>query len=133
MEIIITEWALDSYLDLKGKQQAFSDVEYKTIIRPDVLLLKQYPNNLRFGQNKFWSEAVDAAKIRIRNGFKMKWHQMGNGKVQIRLPVGIFTDSFLCEAYVKENPKQEQRRLARFKTHLQLIRQGHYTERGRLS
>lgn len=133
MKIIITEWALNSYLDLKGKQHAFSDTEYKQIIRPDVLLLKQYPNDPKFGQNKFWSEAQDGAKVRIPNGFKMKWHQMGNGKVQIRLPVGIFEGSFLCEAYVKENPKQEQRRLARFKTHLQLISQGRYTERGRLS
>lgn len=132
MEIIITEWALDSYLTLKGKQ-AFSDAEYRKVMRPDVLLLKNYPSDPKFGQNKFWSEAQDAAKVRIPNGFKMKWHQMGNGKVQIRLPVGLFADTFLCEAYVKENPKQEARRLARFKTHLQLIRQDRYTERGRLS
>jgi hypothetical protein len=132
MEIIITEWALDSYLALKGKQ-AFSDAEYWKVMRPDVLLLKSYPTNPKFGQNKFWSEAQDSAKVRIPNGFKMKWHQMGNGKVQIRLPVGLFADALLCEAYVKENPKQEARRLARFKTHLQLIRQGRYTERGRLS
>ena len=66
MEIIITEWALDSYLDLKGKQ-AFSDVEYRKSMRPDVLLLKNYPADPKFGQNKFWSEAQDSAKLRIPN------------------------------------------------------------------
>lgn len=63
----------------------------------------------------------------------MKWSKIGSGRVELRLPVGITTDTFLCEAYVKENAKYEQRRLARFKTHLQLIRMGRYTERGRLS
>ena len=63
----------------------------------------------------------------------MKWHQMGSGKVQIRLPVGMLDSAYLCEAYVKENPNQEARRLARFKTHLQMIRLRRFTERGRLS
>ena len=39
MEIIITGWALDSYLELKHNK-SFSAEHYKTIIRPDVLLLK---------------------------------------------------------------------------------------------
>ena len=63
----------------------------------------------------------------------MKWHQIGNGRVQLRLPVGIFTEAMLCEAYVKGNPKEERRKLARFKTHLELIRRGQFTECGRLS
>ena len=39
MKIVITAWALDSYLDLKHSG-VFSSEEYKTKIRPDVLLLK---------------------------------------------------------------------------------------------
>ena len=125
MEIIITEWALGSYLELRA-QQAFVNEEYRQRIRPDVLLLRHYPIHPKFAQSNFWSQEFP-------NGFKMKWHQMGNGKVQIRLPVGVFGPAFLCEAYVKESPRQEARKLARFKTHLQLIRLGRFTERGRLS
>jgi hypothetical protein len=125
MEIIITEWGLDSYLELKA-QRTFTNEEYWKKIRPDVLLLEDYPMHPKFGQSHFWSQE-------FANGYKMKWHQMGTGKVQIRLPVGVFDSSYLCEAYVKENPKQEARKLARFKTHLQLIRLGRVPERGRLS
>lgn len=132
VEIVITEWALDSYLDLNS-QSAFTDAEYKQDIRPDVLRLKTYPNDPKFAQSKFWSPAEDGNGNRIKDGFKMKWHQMGHGKVQIRLPIAMFTAALLCEAYVKENSKQENRRLARFKVHMQLIRMGRYTARGRLS
>ncbi len=132
MEIIITEWALDSYLDLKGRR-VFSDQEYKQTIRPDVLRLKNYPADPKFGVQQFWSIAECPSGVKIPDGFKMKWDKLGNGLVELRLPVAMIGDALLCEAYVKENPKYEQRRLARFKTHLQLIRLGRYTERGRLS
>jgi hypothetical protein len=42
MDIVITAWALDSYLDLKHTH-VFTDPEYKGTIRPDVMLLKTYP------------------------------------------------------------------------------------------
>lgn len=57
---------------------------------------------------------------------------MESGRVEIRLPVAILTDAVLCEAYTKGGSKEEQRKLARFKTHLQLIRMGKFKERGRL-
>ena len=63
----------------------------------------------------------------------MKWHQIGNGKVQLRLTIGIFSEAFLCEAYVKENSKAEKRKMARFKVYLQKIRNDEYMENGRLS
>jgi len=125
VDIVITEWALNSYLELRA-QQAFTDQDYWRTIRPDVLLLTSYPVHPRFLQSNFWSQEIP-------HGYKMKWHHMGNGKVQIRLPVGILDFAYLCEAYVKESPKQEARKLARFKTHLQLVRLGRFTERGRLS
>ena len=132
MEIIITSWALNSYLEMK-RNRVFSKAEYKGTIRPDALLLKQYPNNPKFVNDKFWSKATDRTGNKIQDGYKMKWHQVGNGRVQLRLTVGIFSEAFLCEAYVKENTKAEKRQMARFKVYLQKIRQNEYVENGRLS
>jgi hypothetical protein len=47
MDIVITAWALDSYLELKHSH-AFTDSEYKVTIRPDVILLKTYPQDPKF-------------------------------------------------------------------------------------
>jgi len=132
MDVIITGWALDSYLDLKHRK-VFSKEEYKEQIRPDVLLLRNYPRDPKFTNDKFWSIATDRSGNKIAGGYKMKWHQMGSGRIQLRLSVGIFTDAFLCEAYVKNNDKEEKRKLAKFKARLQKIREGNYTENGRLS
>jgi hypothetical protein len=52
MEIIITQWALDSYLDLKHASQ-FSAKDYRETIRPDVLLLLVFPNHPKFANGKF--------------------------------------------------------------------------------
>jgi len=131
MDVVITQWALDSYLDLKHGNK-IDDQAYKTTIRPEVLLLKTYPADPRFKNSKFWSIATDRSNNRIPDGYKMKWHNLGNGKIQLRLPVGMFTDAMLCEAYVKGNAKEEQRKIAKFKTHLELIRRGQFIECGRL-
>ena len=63
----------------------------------------------------------------------MKWHQVGPGKVQMRLPTGMFAEAYLCEAYVKTDPKKEKRMMAKFKAHLELLRRGQFNECGRLS
>jgi len=131
LDIIITQWALDSYLALRG-QKIFSSNEYWTNLRPDILLLKNYPQDTKFQQSKFWSPAQDINSKTIHDGFKMKWHQVGTGLVQLRLPIGLVNDANLCEAYVKRNKNWEIRQLAKFKTHLQLIKQGRYKIRGRL-
>mgnify|MGYP001563392599 CR=1 FL=1 len=130
MEIIITQWALDSYLEMKH-DRTFTDQEYKQEIRPDVLLLKNYPSKPKFSNSKFWSIA-ESSGTRISDGYKMKWHQVGNGKVQLRLPVGMMNEAYLCEAYVKGDPKKEKRKLEKFRTHLELIRQNRFIECGRL-
>jgi len=129
MDIVITAWALDSYLDLKHKK-VFSQSEYKNSIRPDVLLLKTFPTDPKFKLNKFWAPAIGSSPI--PSGYKFKWHNVGNGKVQLRAPVGIFSEAFLGEAYVKKTAKQEKRKLEVFRTHLELIQRGQYTECGRL-
>jgi hypothetical protein len=132
VEIVLTAWALDSYLELKHTK-VFSAKEYKGTIRPDVLLLKNYPKAPEFQNSKFFSFATDGMKNRIPDGYKFKWRQVGPGLVQLRAPVGIFAEAYLCEAYVKTDPKKEKRMMAKFKTHLQLIRQNQFTECGRLS
>ncbi len=92
-----------------------------------------YPNSSKFQNSKFFSLATDGMKNRIPDGYKFKWHQIGLGLVQLRAPVGILTNAYLCEAYVKTDPKKEKRMIAKFKTHLQLIRQNQFTECGSLS
>lgn len=131
MEIVITAWALDSYLELKHKNQ-FSAVDYKKTIRRDVLLLKDFPKDSKFGNNKFWSPA-ELNGVTLSGGFKMKWHNLGSNRIQLRLPVGMMNEAYLCHAYVKTDPKAEARQMAKFKTRLELIRRGQYTECGRLS
>ncbi len=131
MEIIITQWALDSYLELKRKQ-TITSAEYWKKIRPDVLLLKDYPKPPKFNDGKFWSIASDKSGNKLDHGFKMKWHQIGNGKIQLRLGVAMLDNAILCEAYHKQNDKQEKRKLAKFKTYIQLIQNGRYISRGKL-
>jgi hypothetical protein len=136
MEIVITQWALDSYLELKYAEQ-FSRTDYSEVIRPDVLLLLQYPNHPKFANNKFWSQAtIDGNPLSC--GFKMKWHNLGNRRIQLRLPVGLgFPDeliglAFLLDAYVKSDPKFERRQLSKMRARLQFIKKLNFTERGRL-
>lgn|SRR3990167_3197945 len=132
MDIIITQWALDSYLELKH-QRVFDKKTYNETIRPDVLLLRKFPQDIKFGIGKFWSVAEDRSGKIITNGYKMKWHNVGNGSVQLRLTVGVFGDEcFLCEAYVKSNASQEHRKLEKFRHHLKSIRDQNYIICGRL-
>ncbi len=133
MEIVITQWALDSYLDLLS-QNVFSKDEYLNIIRPDVMRLKEYPDNEKFNNSKFFSCANDTNGKIIPNGFKMKWHQIGTGLVQLRLTIAMIRGRcFLCEAYVKKDEKIDKRKLSKFKMYLELIRQERYIGRGKLS
>lgn len=129
MNVLITQWALDSYLNLK-QQNVFDQTEFVTRIQPDVKLLMLYPKDPKFSNGKFWSQASDGHSGVIHNGFKMKWHQVGSGKVQLRLPVAIIKQPFLCEAYVKSDFKKERRMMVRFKMHIQLIRQGQFHQCG---
>lgn len=132
MDINITQWALDSYLGLKQKM-VFSDQEYKQVIRPDVLRLLTYPNDLKFTQNKFWSQATMGNGVVIADGYKMKWHRIGSGLVQLRLMVGIVGgEAYLCEAYVKSDDKLDKRMMAKLKVYLDLIRKGRFITRGKL-
>jgi hypothetical protein len=130
MQISITEWALQSYLDLVHSGTLPRD-EYKDVVRPDVEKLKVYPADVAFGNSKFWGPATDRAGNSVPDGYKMKWHNMGPGKVQLRLCVALLgSDAFLCQAYVKQSDPQDKREAAKLKTHIQNIRLGNYTKRG---
>jgi hypothetical protein len=131
VEILITEWALDSYLDLLN-MGVFTQKDYWTILRPDVEKLRGYPADPVFQSNsKFWGPA-DVMGTTIRDGFKMKWHNLGNGRCQLRLPVAIIGNAYLCGAYVKSNPSAEAKALVRFTQHINLIRRGRAVVRGKL-
>lgn len=63
----------------------------------------------------------------------MKWRNLGPGQVQLRLPVMAGQRiAFLCEAYVKASSSVDRRKMARFKTQMNLISLGRYTYRGKL-
>jgi len=102
------------------------------------LLLLAFPNHPKFANGKFWSSASVDGNV-LSAGFKMKWHNLGERCVQLRLPVGLgFADelagkAFLLHAYVKTDPKAEARQLEKMRTRLQLIRQRKFIERGRLT
>lgn len=132
-DVVITEWALDSYLNLKHGQ-VFTDQEYWTTLRPDVELLKLgIPSpDPKFQSSTFWGPAKQGNAV-LAGGYKMKWRNIGPGHVQLRLPVMTAArEAFLCEAYVKSSVAVDQRKMARFKTHMNLISQGRYTYRGQL-
>ena len=142
MEIIITEWALQSYINLKTRA-VFSDQDYKEILRPDVELLKTDdpfdPAHPKFSNDKFWGPATFRNQI-IKYGHKMKWHNLGSGKNQLRLSIVIAETelggikkkrSFLCTAYVKDD-KREKAEMAKMKIKVRKILDGTYYYRGEL-
>jgi hypothetical protein len=142
MEVIITEWGLQSYIDLKSKG-VFNAHEYKTILRPDAILLKTDDpfdkNHPKFGNPKFWGPATFNSVI-IAFGYKMKWHNFGNGNVQLRLCVVITTielegkkeqRAFICNSYIKDD-KTDKREMAKLKIKIKKIMDGTFIYRGTL-
>ncbi len=62
-----------------------------------------------------------------------KLYRVGNGCVQLRLPVAILNNAYICQGYVKRDEKTEKRMLAKFKTHLQLLQEERYIKCGELT
>lgn len=131
MDILITGWALDSYLELVHGQWLMRS-DYRQVVRPDVLLLRSYPDAPKFRLDKFWSPATLKGVV-LANGFKMKWHNLGERRIQLRLTVAMFGSALLLQAYVKTGAKAEARQMAKFKTRLELIRRGRFVKCGKLS
>ncbi len=134
MDVNITSWALDSYMDLKS-QNIFSDQEYKEILRPNVELLKaglplEYE---KFKQDKFWGPVTDMSGLAVKGAYKMKWHNIGPGRVQLRLLIGIVHDAaWLCEAFVKSSDKIDKRFAAKMKIRMKDLNEGNVILRGRI-
>jgi len=130
MEIIITDWALQSYL---GLNNVFTEKEYREILRPDAELLHDYPRNPKFRNDKFWGPCKDESGKIIHQGYKMKWHNIGSGRIQLRLLIVISDETaYLCNAYVKDNQKTDFREMAKLKMKIQHINEGRFIFRGRL-
>lgn len=55
MRILITEWALDAYAEMVGRD--FSKDEYWKVVRPDILRLHQRTTDPRFRDDQFWGPA----------------------------------------------------------------------------
>lgn len=130
MDLILTNWALDSYQELR-KNHVFSKEEFWEIIRPDVLLLKDgYPSaHEKFNQSKFWGEATLNGEI-IQNAYKMKWHNFGRGRVQLRLCVVILKRHiYICNGYVKDD-KSDPREMAKLKLKIVKIKENKFVKLG---
>ncbi len=79
MNVYLTRWAVDSYLALRHTN-VFTREFYWQTLRSDIELLAAYPDNPKFAQARFWGP-FDAGKGRRGHGHKMKWRQVGSGKV----------------------------------------------------
>jgi hypothetical protein len=133
MEVFITSWALQSYLVLKH-ERVFTDEEYREKLRPAAELLKaDYPSHEKFRDSRFWSKTKDRAGVTITDGYKMKWHNIGSGQVQLRLLVVLYQDAaYLCDAYVKNSRELDQRKMAILKNRVRDVHKGVIVIRGKL-
>ncbi len=96
-------------------------------------------NHPKFGNDKFWGPATFKGQI-IKYGHKMKWHNIGPGRNQLRLCVVIAETelsgkkkqrAFLCTSYIKDN-SAEKREMARLKIKIRKVLDGTYQYRGML-
>ena len=130
MNLILTHWALDSYQKLVNGH-IFSKEDYWKIIRPDVLLLKDgHPSpHEKFNLPKFWGKATLNGRT-IQYAYKMKWHNIGEGKIQLRLCVVILKRKiYICNGYVK-NDKSDPREMAKLKLKINKINENKFVKLG---
>lgn len=128
MDLVLTNWALDSYLELL-KKHVFSKEEFLDVIYQDVLLLKDYPSNEKFNQSKFWGIATLHNRS-ISDAYKMKWHNFGVGRVQLRLCIVILKkEIFVCNGYVKDD-KTDLREMAKLKIKVDKIKENKFDRLG---
>jgi hypothetical protein len=134
MNVVITEWAFQSYLDLKHRK-VFTKAEYKNTLRPNAELLKDgWPSShAEFNNSRFWGPCTDRSGNTIQHGFKMKWRQIGSGNVQLRLLVALLNGkAYMCESYVKTNDNLDKRMMAKMKNRIRDITKGTFQQRGLL-
>lgn len=133
MDIYLTQWGQNSYLNLIYKKRIFTNNEYRNLIRPDTLKLKNYPNDPAFQNSSFFHPAAFNNGVQIADGYKMKWGQLGSGKNELRVLVAIINgNAYICEGYEKTSVQGEQRKLAKFQAHIKKIKNGQWKSAGEL-
>ncbi|MEY3214360.1 MAG: hypothetical protein RIT28_4841 [Pseudomonadota bacterium] len=118
--IFITSWALDSYLELVPCE--VSAEEYWSTLRPDILRLTNRTTDPKFNNSLFWGPAQSGQHKDVPCAFKMKWHNMGHSKIQLRL--GIIEhkgDYYLCHAWSKTSSHMDYRNGAQLAERRRLI------------
>ena len=69
----------------------------------------------------------------ISNGFKMKWHHIGSGQIQLRLSIAmISSQAILCQGYIKHNEKEDKLQIAIFSLYMDYILKNKHNEVGKL-
>lgn len=87
----------------------------------------------KFRNSKFWGPAQDIGGSEISCGYKMKWHNISNGKNEMRLTVAIVSEvAYLCHAYLKTSETQDKRFSARLKNRIADIQADIFVVRGYL-
>lgn len=103
MRILITDWALSSYSEFVP--MTISVEEYWSTVRPDIERLFQFAGEQKFRDARFWGPAESGPNRTVPEGYKMKWHNIGNGGLQLRLGVTFFAgDAWLLHAWCKTSP-----------------------------
>lgn len=82
MRILITDWALDADAGMVGRD--FTEKEYRGVLRPDIARLHRRDADPRFKDARFWGPAQSGPACNVPDGFKMKWHNIGPGLIQLR-------------------------------------------------
>lgn len=135
VRIVITRWGLDSYLEHRASG-LFNRATYKEVLRPDILLLRTLlmgSADQKFQNAKFWGPAIDRQGNMVANGYKMKWHNFGNGNVQFRLCVAVLSgDAYLCHAYIKTSEARDHLMAGSLKDKIKLLQAGTFDIRGEL-
>lgn len=132
MRIFITRWGFDAYLE-HLHAGLFDAKLYKGVLRLDILRLRAKATDTKFKNSKFWGPAQRFNGTTIDDGYKMKWHNFGNGNVQFRLCVALVgEDAYLCHAYIKTSAARDRLMAGRLDDRILLIRNGKCDIRGEL-
>ena len=121
--IIITSWALDSYRELVPRHVNVE--EYWSTLRPDIVRLRHRTTDARFNNPSFWGPAQSGPNKVISQAFKMKWHNIGPGRIQLRLGVvECEGDYYLCHAWSKTSQNQDFQSAMALRDFVRKIRSG---------
>jgi hypothetical protein len=100
--------------------------------RPDVKKLLHYPQLADFANASFWGPAQSKKGV-VPDGYEMKWHNVGPGRVQLRACVAILGDvAYVCQAFVKTSAALDLMNGAKLRSRIELLKRGRANLRGEL-